>query len=73
MPWTVAESFAVFVGDLPVHYQRGENVADDDPIVATHRHLLKPLAIRDRAGVIEQATAVPGERRARPAASFKTG
>lgn len=67
--YVVSESFVVDVAGTPVAYRKGEIVDPDDPVNQTHAANLAPFryphpVVRKRARV-EQATASPGEKRAR--------
>jgi hypothetical protein len=63
--------FAVYVDGQPRVFAGGALVADDDPILASHRHLFEPVeshvarrdALPQSAGAVETATAGPGELR----------
>ncbi|HEX9991346.1 MAG TPA: hypothetical protein VGB14_00320 [Acidimicrobiales bacterium] len=56
--YRVRESFAVPHEGFPRVYPAGRLISADDPLVATHAHLLQPVD-----EVMEQATSGPGERR----------
>jgi hypothetical protein len=58
--FTVRESFSTRLGGGMVEYHAGEVVGRDDPAFRKAPHLFAPLIVR---GVVEQATAAPGEKR----------
>jgi hypothetical protein len=60
----VTGGFSVWVDGVPRVYPAGELVADDDPILGTHRHLFADVATLTRsARGVETATAEPGQPR----------
>ncbi len=60
-------TFSVALDGIPLTVREGEAWAADDPIVKRYPEAFtKDLrAVRRSAPVVEQATAAPGERRAR--------
>jgi hypothetical protein len=69
--FVVKESFVVDVAGTPIAYRKGEVVDPDDPITKTHAASLElfefphPVPRKKSSGKVEQATAAPGEKRAR--------
>lgn len=67
--WVVKESFVVDVAGVPTAYRKGELVDPDDPIAQKNAASLEPFEfphpVKRAAPKVEQATAGPGEKRAR--------
>lgn len=54
-------SFQVFTGAAPRVIQAGAAIDSDDPAVAGREHLFR--TVEEHLGIVEAATANPGERR----------
>jgi hypothetical protein len=61
--YTVSESFIGNLDGAEVEYHKGEVVDSDDPGLRKWSEHFEPLVVRAHAGVVEQATAAPGEKR----------
>lgn len=65
------ESFTTWRPDgVPVVVAAGEEILGNDPLAVTHAAYFEPAAARvisRRGGVVEAATAAPGESRTEPA------
>lgn len=65
--------FSVWTRGVPRVITGGQLVEDTDPVYKGHEHLFEDVEtfVSDRAAVVEQATAGPGEKRAAPVRAAK--
>jgi hypothetical protein len=61
--YTVIASFTGTLDGRDVEYHAGEVVSADDPALKKMPAHFAPLVVRAIPGKVEQATAVPGEKR----------